>query len=195
MLTFSTVVQHLKDLFWQLEWSEDPAVKPELELAKLALVTSKDEEDEVKSEGSDATNTSSVQSGSTLVDEPMPMGPLPEEAPSESTPPEPSSSTVLGKRPGENLDRHGERRHTTVESDGFVVVNPPQRATTIPPIPLSEEKADPDVEMGESSQAPEAKDKGPETANPPPLPPRKKTEKADDGVMMFGMFRSSTPNT
>ncbi|KAG8959209.1 ubiquitin-specific protease ubp2 [Tulasnella sp. 419] len=45
-------VTHLRKLFNDLQVSDLPSVKPELELAKLALVTSKDEEEEVKSESS-----------------------------------------------------------------------------------------------------------------------------------------------
>jgi ubiquitin carboxyl-terminal hydrolase 25 len=58
----------LAGLFAELESSTDPAVTPSLELAKLALVTSKDEED-----GTEAGKTGTESSNSTdatLVEEP-----------------------------------------------------------------------------------------------------------------------------
>lgn len=168
-----TVVLLLRDLFWQLECSQDAAIKPEIELAKLALVTSKDEEDEAKSEGSDATNSSSVQSGSTLVEEPMAMGPLPELPP-----------PILGKQTvvASELDR----RHSTMDVDGtqyagsrddFVMVEPPRRAT----IPLIPEDSDVQMADASSSAAPQ----------PPALPPRKKVEPVNEGSMMFGTWLNS----
>ena len=43
---FIIVVNQLANLFRQLEHSDNPAVTPTIELAKLALVTSKDEEED-----------------------------------------------------------------------------------------------------------------------------------------------------
>ncbi|KAJ7269369.1 hypothetical protein B0H12DRAFT_34857 [Mycena haematopus] len=46
----------LASLFWDLEYCEDPAVTPAIELAKLALVTSKDEEEDEDRGGTDSSN-------------------------------------------------------------------------------------------------------------------------------------------
>ncbi|KAJ7109846.1 hypothetical protein C8R44DRAFT_883885 [Mycena epipterygia] len=46
----------LASLFWDLEYCEDAAVTPALELAKLALVTSKDEEEDEDKGGTDSSN-------------------------------------------------------------------------------------------------------------------------------------------
>jgi len=145
------VINHLSSLFFELAWTELPSVKPEIQLAKLALVTSKDEEEEAKSDKSEAAGTSSsLQSGSTLVDEPMPLtsvesgngaagvptGALPNEANaiSERAVRSQSPPSVLGKRPTRgSLSLERERRHTTsmeldtsakesLEKDGFVML-------------------------------------------------------------------------
>ncbi|PVG00890.1 cysteine proteinase [Serendipita vermifera] len=64
-------LSHLSELFTQMAWSEANAVTPSLELAKLALITSKDEEeDESKSNANATTGTgSSVSTDATLVEE------------------------------------------------------------------------------------------------------------------------------
>ncbi|KIO24008.1 hypothetical protein M407DRAFT_104243 [Tulasnella calospora MUT 4182] len=185
-------VNLLRDLFMQLEWSTEQAVKPELELAKLALVTSKDEEDDVNSERSDATNTSSLRSQSTLVEEPMPMGPLPQSIP--RAPGSPSSSTgavaddsaPASPPAAEHFEgtRHAslEAHHGSMDEvkDGFVVVDPPRRVTIAETAPATQPSntGDGDVAMQDSGEQ-EKKQGG----NPPPLPPRKK---ATEGGMMFG---------
>lgn len=177
----------------QLEWSTEQAVKPELELAKLALVTSKDEEDDVNSERSDATNASSLRSQSTLVEEPMPMGPLPPQfvpkvlgSPSSSTGAIADDSAPASPPAAEHPEgtRHAslEVHHGSIDEvkDGFVVVDPPRRVTIAEETPAtqSSNKGDGDVAM-EDPKDQEKKQGG----NPPPLPPRKK---ATEGGMMFG---------
>lgn len=100
-----------------MAWADSNAVTPSLELAKLALVTSKDEEeDEAKANPSGTAGTSSSAStDATLVEDAIP-GPLtassgiasasvPAAAPSLST------TTILGKRPREtdmDIDEHNE---------------------------------------------------------------------------------------
>jgi ubiquitin carboxyl-terminal hydrolase 25 len=86
----STVVTLLGSLFWELEYNEDTAVTPKLDLAKLALVTSKDEEED---EADRPTTDSSNDTDATLVEDapprhisPKPISPI-------------SSPSVLGKRP------------------------------------------------------------------------------------------------
>jgi ubiquitin carboxyl-terminal hydrolase 25/28 len=87
------VVAQLADLFWNLEYCEDPAVKPSIELAKLALVTSKDEEEE---EGDKAGTDSSNDTDVTLVED----GSTHVSAPSETVTASPiqTSFSILGKR-------------------------------------------------------------------------------------------------
>ncbi|KAG6881233.1 hypothetical protein C0993_002283, partial [Termitomyces sp. T159_Od127] len=58
MQTIVSDVGFLAQLFFKLEFAEEPAVTPSIDLAKLALVTSRDaEEDEADSKGStDSSN-------------------------------------------------------------------------------------------------------------------------------------------
>lgn len=66
-----TVVSHLADLFHSLEYADNPAVTPSLELAKLALVTSKDEEVDDESTATDKSGSAggSDDTDATLVDD------------------------------------------------------------------------------------------------------------------------------
>lgn len=62
-------VSHLADLFFKMENSDDPAIVPSIDLAKLALVTSRDEEeDEADRGGTDSSNDTDA----TLVDDAPP---------------------------------------------------------------------------------------------------------------------------
>ncbi|KAJ4470797.1 hypothetical protein J3R30DRAFT_3408070 [Lentinula aciculospora] len=79
-------VSHLADLFHKLEYADNPAVTPSIELAKLALVTSKDEEEEVEddtnkadSQSHKAGTDSSQDTDATLVEDlpPRPSHPPP----------------------------------------------------------------------------------------------------------------------
>jgi ubiquitin carboxyl-terminal hydrolase 25/28 len=65
---YAIVITHLASLFWELEYCEDPAVTPALELAKLALVTSKDEEEDEDKGGTDSSNDTDA----TLVEDGLP---------------------------------------------------------------------------------------------------------------------------
>ena len=51
-----TVVSELAELFWHLEHADLASVTPTMELAKLALVTSKDEEDDNEQTATDSSN-------------------------------------------------------------------------------------------------------------------------------------------
>ena len=175
----------LANLFWELEHSDAVAITPELELAKLALVTSKDEEEDEHGRTEVATD-SSADTDATLVDEQVLAGPSPTSVP--PTSPTPSSGSVLGKRPRRtqsapsmDVDKDG------VESDGFIVVPSPgspsnsdarKKVGTSEPILNQIE----DVEMCDVSE--EGKEE--KENKPPPLPPRRKTEVNSDSVMMFG---------
>ncbi|KAJ3786715.1 hypothetical protein GGU10DRAFT_166019 [Lentinula aff. detonsa] len=79
-------VSHLADLFHKLEYADHPSVTPSIELAKLALVTSKDEEEEVEEESNKADSQSnkagtdsSQDTDATLVEDlpPRPSHPPP----------------------------------------------------------------------------------------------------------------------
>lgn len=84
------VVNQLAELFFNMEYCEQPSVTPTIELAKLALVTSRDEEeDEAESRATDSSNDTDV----TLVEGPI----------SES----PSRTSILGKRAREGQSHGG----------------------------------------------------------------------------------------
>jgi ubiquitin carboxyl-terminal hydrolase 25 len=171
-------------LFFNLEFCEAAAVTPTIELAKLALITSRDEEeDEVDKGGTDSSNDTDA----TLV----------EDGPSRSSILTPlhtssSSSSVLGKRP-RDLDRQPLDMDMEVDSpalespkerDGFVLVpsmSPPQSSDQIQQsAEASSSKAqltdeDGDVQM---EIAPTAK----------PAPTLRKHAEPSDSTMMFGML-------
>ncbi|KAG9023425.1 ubiquitin-specific protease ubp2 [Tulasnella sp. JGI-2019a] len=205
-------VSLLKELFWQLEWSTDPAIRPELELAKLALVTSKDEEEdeEGRSDGTNATTSTgatgetqaTVQSGSTLVDEPDAVKDL--QAPmanvdDATVPPDPLQAPIAPSNPPVPVkgvaspSSYEHRRHsmmmdldTEKTQEVHMLIQGPRRATIAP-------DGDGDANMGSSqlTQVQDDKEEGivpplSEKPPPPPLPPRKKATAADGGVMMFG---------
>jgi ubiquitin carboxyl-terminal hydrolase 25/28 len=176
-------------LFWNLEYCETAAVTPTIELAKLALVTSKDEEEEEADRGG---TDSSNDTDATLVDDGPPRFPV-----SESSLVARSPSSVLGKRPRRQqsqmeIDNPG--LESSKDKDGFVMVSKPAsplRSDSPPPledstsqsliareVTTSSRDEDGDVEMRSGSQT--------ENRKPPPLPPRKHT--VSESVMMFGTF-------
>lgn len=168
-----------------MEYCETAAVTPTIELAKLALVTSRDEEeDEVDKGGTDSSNDTDA----TLVDD----GPSRSSilTPLLTSQPSSSSSSVLGKRP-RDLDRQrlemevdSPLSHSPKERDGFVLVpsmSPPQSSDHIQQsAEASSSKAqltdeDGDVQM---EIAPTAK----------PTPTVRKQAEPSDSTMMFGML-------
>ena len=66
-------MKHLSDLFWNMEHCKTATVTPELELAKLALVTSQDEEEDETDKGVHGLRSNDTDA--TLVDE---MAPAPQ---------------------------------------------------------------------------------------------------------------------
>jgi ubiquitin carboxyl-terminal hydrolase 25/28 len=198
-------VAALGNLFWELEYAETPAITPDLELAKLALVTSKDEEEDEHGRNDVATD-SSASTDATLVDEPVPMGPAPAPAPPSTSPPTPSamspSPSVLGKRQRRarsastmDVDGTGD-----LDRDGFVMVSKPkspvgamnEHRRTLSS--ASEPKAD--VEMAGTTQDVDMQDPAVDDKEnkPPPLPPRRKTDVNSESVMMFGELPRINPN-
>lgn len=169
-------VSQLADLFWQLQYCENQAVTPTIDLAKLALVTSRDEEEEEADRGG---TDSSNDTDATLV----------EDGPVRSS--YDSNGSVLGKRPRDeqriDMDVDAPTSPIMEEKNGYVMVSrqSPSRGSKSPRLngesssstmPLPSQI--PDVEMAnqENSQVEEKK--------PPPLPTRKPTH--SDSVMMFG---------
>lgn len=101
-----SVIEALSGLFVNLELSEVASVAPELELAYLALVTSKDEEAESPVVLPSALDVS-LDTNTTLVeDDSIPMTNPPEELMTAPLPPRRMSSTssVLGKRSSEDRE-------------------------------------------------------------------------------------------
>lgn len=90
IVTQFLVAALLADLFRDMEHSDKPAITPELDLAKLALLTSKDEDEDDSDKG--GTETSN-DTDATLVEDVMASTPPPRLSPL------PGSPSVLGKRP------------------------------------------------------------------------------------------------
>jgi ubiquitin carboxyl-terminal hydrolase 25/28 len=130
-LTATIVVKHLGDLFWNLEYADNPAVTPELELAKLALVTSKDEEEEdVGHARTDGSNGSADTDATLVEDAPLRGSPVRGGSPL-------SPGSVLGKRAREV------GAPLAKDEDVVMIQNEPPPATSAP----SKQKA-PQAESG-----------------------------------------------
>lgn len=170
-------VSQLANLFHHLENSASPSVTPTLELAKLALVTSKDEEEEdAEPGGTDSSNSTDA----TLVDEPAPIR--------ESSPPQPKSPTspgtsVLGKR-SRTLTR--KKTDNTSEEQGkdkedYVLISKPSGSNT--PVTATVD-SEGDISMAENGSS-DSKNASASASKAPPLPPRPKTQQSGSD-MMFG---------
>ena len=188
-------MKHLSELFWNMEYCETAAVTPELELAKLALVTSQDEEED---ETDKACTDSSNDTDATLVDEMAPRpsamfdrrAPSPEPSPGPGSPQSPTGS-VLGKRvrdadaamdidgpsPGQSPRHMGSPRSPGADKDPAAFIEEAiASSSSSPPAAASEKRpAEGDVEMKDETQV----------AKAPPLPPRK-ARTVDGSSMMFG---------
>lgn len=182
------VINQLADLFSNLEYCETASVTPTLELAKLALITSRDEEeDEVDKGGTDSSNDTDA----TLVDDGPSRTTLGPSSLSDS--PGQSSSSVLGKRP-RDLDRQPSEMEvdsplsqSPKERDGFVLVSAPDDAhppevaspsTDATKLEASSSKIHVTDKDGDSKMSSSVTSK-------PPLPSRKRVEQSDS-TMMFG---------
>jgi ubiquitin carboxyl-terminal hydrolase 25/28 len=169
-------------LFFNLEYCEAAAVTPTVELAKLALITSRDEEeDEGGTDSSNDTDATLVEDGPSRSSI---LGPLQtSQSPS-------SSSSVLGKRP-RDLDRQrlemevdSPLSQSPKENDGFVLVpsmSPPQTSDQIQQsagassskAQLTDEDGDVQMEIAPTAKA---------------APTLKKHAEPSDSTMMFGML-------
>ena len=146
---------------------------PTIELAKLALVTSRDEEeDEIDKGGTDSSNDTDA----TLVDDGTAV-------PRVSRSPERSSNSVLGKRP-----RDLERERSAMEVDS-PLSSPKERDDYVMVQPQSGvQSPEPSKAEGSSSAVSAAgqdKKTGTTTAAQKKVPARKRTE-VNDSTMMFG---------
>ncbi|KAF8262779.1 hypothetical protein EI94DRAFT_1808258 [Lactarius quietus] len=179
-------VSELAELFWHLEHADIASVTPTMELAKLALVTSKDEEDDIEQTATDSSNDTDA----TLVeDAPAPRagsGPVAGAGTTRTDTGSPvgspgaSSSSVLGKRARDKEADVGSRMSidSVTDHDNFVIISSKSPDDAAGPSGLS---ASPgagvatDVEMKDAEATAQSGAK-------PPLPQRKTSE----SVMMFG---------
>jgi ubiquitin carboxyl-terminal hydrolase 25/28 len=165
------VVSELAELFWHLEHADLASVTPTMELAKLALVTSKDEEDDSEQTATDSSNDTDA----TLVED----APAPPRAGTRTDTVSPvgspgaSSSSVLGKRARDKEADVGSRM--SIDSDNFVIISKSPDADAGPSGEGVGVGVATDVEM-KDAEAPA------QSGAKPPLPPRKTSE----SVMMFG---------
>ncbi|KAF8628269.1 hypothetical protein AX15_004037 [Amanita polypyramis BW_CC] len=178
-------IHQLAELFFNLEYCETAAVTPTIELAKLALVTSRDEEDdETDRGGTDSSNDTEA----TLVDD-GPSRPIVTEALSER-----ATSTVLGKRARDlatqnSVDMEVDSPVPESPRDNETFVVAPSTTTSVSPPPpsiASSSKQSDHTQTGKSDSDGDV-DMAPTPASrkPPPLPPRKFPVKSES-VMMFG---------
>jgi ubiquitin carboxyl-terminal hydrolase 25/28 len=190
------VISQLADLFWQLEYCSTTAVTPTIELAKLALVTSRDEEeDEADKGGTDSSNDTDA----TLVDDGPSRILASDQILQPPGSPGLSLGSVLGKRP---RDVERQRSEMDVDSpveskDAFVAVqtfrlsnSPPlvsePSPSQVPDVPMSSDDKDVDVEMQTQDGLPVDD----QPVQKPTLPPKKATQ-ISDSTMMFGRLLSS----
>ncbi|KAI0640335.1 cysteine proteinase [Trametes polyzona] len=196
-------VNLLADLFFNMEYCENPAITPEIELAKLALVTTQDEEeDECDKAGTESSNDTDA----TLVDDMPPRAahdrahsspfqtqtqhqPEPQSQSAENRGQSPTGS-VLGKRTRDGdssmeVDAAAPLASPTERAEAAKVVASPTQGTeeliedvvaSSSKLPPPRAASHPDVEMKGDSSANKA----------PPLPPRKPRQTEDSAVMMFG---------
>jgi ubiquitin carboxyl-terminal hydrolase 25/28 len=158
------VVSELAELFWNLEHADNASVTPTMELAKLALVTSKDEEDDIEQTATDSSNDTDA----TLVEDAPPRaGPI---AGSPVGSPGASSSSVLGKRSRDKEIGSRMSIDSATDKDNYVIIS------KSPDAGPSGVGGAAEIEMKEVEAPPQPGSK------PPPLPPRKTAE----SVMMFG---------
>ncbi|KAI0045879.1 cysteine proteinase [Auriscalpium vulgare] len=146
-------VARLAELFQQLEFDENAAVTPSLELAKLALVTSKDEEEE------DADRNGTVSSNdtdATLVED-APLRPMTvPNSPVVGSPDAGSSSSILGKR-SRSPPPSDMAVDTQTDKENFATARTSpaaeQRRQSRSPGPWEEGTTPNDIVMGEPSES------------------------------------------
>ncbi len=112
----AVVVSELSQLFWELEHADMASITPTMELAKLALVTSKDEEDEMEQTATDSSNDTDA----TLVEDGLPRAGTLTNSPVGS--PRASSSSILGKRSREKEIGTRMSIDSVTDKDNYVIV-------------------------------------------------------------------------
>jgi ubiquitin carboxyl-terminal hydrolase 25 len=163
------VVSELAELFWNLEHADIASITPTIELAKLALVTSKDEEDDIEQTATDSSNDTDA----TLVEDALPRSGTLTSSPVGS--PGASSSSVLGKRSREKEIGSRMSIDSVTDKDNYVIIS---KNSDAGPSGVGDTGAS-ETEMKDIIEAPAP---APPGTKPPPLPPRKPSE----SVMMFG---------
>ncbi|KAJ7040245.1 hypothetical protein C8F04DRAFT_1082915 [Mycena alexandri] len=124
----------LASLFWDLQYSETPAITPAIELAKLALVTSKDEEEDEDKGGTDSSNDTDA----TLVED-GPARISTSDQPSTSSPTRDSPMDIDIPRPDEaNASRptastSGEASSSKIPAGASGDVSVAKKAPPLPP--------------------------------------------------------------
>ena len=170
-----------------MEYCEAAAVTPTIELAKLALITSRDEEeDEVDKGGTDSSNDTDA----TLVEDGSSRSSI--LAPLRTSQSPSSSSSVLGKRP-RDLDRQrfemevdSPLSQSPKERDGFVLVPSHREASS--PQPSNQIRQSAEASSSKVHLTDEDGDIQMETApTAKPVPALKKRADPSDSTMMFGM--------
>lgn len=192
----ASVVGQLASLFWKLEHAPEAAVTPTMDLAKLALVTSRDEEDEeAESRGTDSSNDTDA----TLVEDSQSVGRLASAD---------SADTVLGKRARDDnaMDVDEDASPKSPESDseknGYVMVSHPSS-----PRRSKSPRLDPASSSSSSSKSISSKEmaakcsvqQGDEDMSKKSPLPERKTQTTSDSVMLFGKslfasLRNSAPS-
>lgn len=178
ILTILLVVSQLAELFFHLEYSDIAAVTPSLELAKLALVTSRDEEEDEDKGGTDSSNDTDatlVEDGPSRFLASSPTMDMPRSPPI-------SSGSVLGKRP-----RDRELDPSVMDVDGSVAGSPPKSTS---PGPTEKSRSSSVLPEASTSKSLKDKDGDIDMDGPPPVPPKptlpRKATEVSDSVMMFG---------
>ncbi|KAJ3887313.1 hypothetical protein GG344DRAFT_68912 [Lentinula edodes] len=195
-------VSHLADLFHKLEYADNPSVTPSIDLAKLALVTSKDEEEEVEDESNKADSHSHKAGTDSSQDTDAHSPPSPTRSP----------SSVLGKRPRgaggagisredtELIDDRSIRASSSaspppssvasfgsVSREGSGVSEGPPPLVSVSELIQGAASDLEDVVMRDASPVREPRGLPKPPQNPPPLPPRRPAPPVhNDSVMMFG---------
>jgi ubiquitin carboxyl-terminal hydrolase 25 len=182
------VVSLLANLFWEMEYTEHPAITPALELAKLALVTSKDEEEDAAL-AADQHTDSSNDTDATLVEDRAASAGAGAGAAATTTTTGPASPGS----PGSVLGKRGRVQGREEEAEYVIVSKPPSpvaessMAAIVPPVAsgsgttVSPEE---DVLMRDVADVAAV-----EEEEKRPVPKRKVTQ-AGESTMMFGEWQS-----
>ncbi|KAH6917099.1 ubiquitin C-terminal hydrolase Ubp2 [Coprinopsis sp. MPI-PUGE-AT-0042] len=172
-------IHQLANLFSSMEVSTSAAVTPSIDLAKLALVTSRDEEedDAVNSDTDKGGSESSNDTDATLVNgDPPRLSVVGSKPPSQSSS---SKRSVLGKR-SRDLERGTSAMDIDAQDvDGFVMISSPKRTSS--PAPMEREN-----QIKAKTPGPKDKDGDVAMKPPPPPPKERKVSSIDSGGMMFG---------